>query len=366
MNSPRISFYHPAALCAAAGILLCLGAMPVAAEEEEKVLTEVAVHVSKITRATLRGYVTAYGMVEPEPASAGKTAASTRLATPVAGVVAEANYVEGQHVEKGAVLFQLDSRVADVAVEKAKVSVEFAEKALARQKKLLEAEGTSQKLVQESEQQLNAARHELANAQAQRALLNITAPLSGTVVRVNVKPGEAVDLTTVLADLMDLARLVVTANIPSAELSALKTGQPVELSVGHAAGADGSATPAIPNGTLNFIGAQVDPKNDTALVRIAVPANTSLRPGQFVSVRIVSKERRDRLAVPVESIVKTDDESMIAIVEGDKAVQRPVKAGLRDGGLVEIESEGLKEGMIVVTKGAYGLPKETKVRVLGK
>ena len=69
--------------------------------------------------------------------------------------------------------------------------------------------------------------------------------------------------------------------------------------------------------------------------------------------------------MPVESVV-TDVEghSVIAVVEGDKAAQKPVKAGVRDGGLVEVEGEGLKEGDTVVTVGAYGLPKETKVRVL--
>jgi hypothetical protein len=41
-----------------------------------------------------------------------------------------------------------------------------------------------------------------------------------------------------------------------------------------------------------------------------------------------------------------------------------VKTGLRDGTLVEIEGEGLREGQSVVTAGAYGLPKETKVRVV--
>jgi len=51
-------------------------------------------------------------------------------------------------------------------------------------------------------------------------------------------------------------------------------------------------------------------------------------------------------------------------VQGDKAVQKPVKAGAKDGPLIEVEGDGLKEGDTVVTVGAYGLPKETKVRVL--
>jgi hypothetical protein len=43
-----------------------------------------------------------------------------------------------------------------------------------------------------------------------------------------------------------------------------------------------------------------------------------------------------------------------------------VKVGLRDGDLVEVEGVGLKEGLTVVTTGAYGLPKETRIRVIGR
>jgi hypothetical protein len=56
---------------------------------------------------------------------------------------------------------------------------------------------------------------------------------------------------------------------------------------------------------------------------------------------------------------------VIAIVRNDTAVQKAVKTGLRDGGLVEVEADGLQSGITVVTEGAYGLPRDTRVRVLG-
>ncbi len=63
-----------------------------------------------ITRTTLRGYVTAYGTIEAEPAGE-RPAASARVAPSLPGVVTAVQCVEGQHVAKGALLFQLDSRV---------------------------------------------------------------------------------------------------------------------------------------------------------------------------------------------------------------------------------------------------------------
>lgn len=326
-------------------------------EEEQKPETEVPVHVGKIARATLRAHVTAYGTVEAEPPGE-RAAASARVAPSVPGVVTAVKCAEGQRVDKGAVLFQLDSRAADVAVEKARKAAEFAEKTLDRQKKLMQVDGTSQKLVLDAEQALAGARSELATAQTQQALLQVQAPLAGTVARVNTKPGEAVDLTSVLAEVIDLDRLVVTASVPSAELAELKVGQPAE------ALADGVV---VTNASLVYISPQVDAKIGTALLRATLPARSGLRPGQFVTLRIVSEEHKDRLVVPAGSVVKNEEGgTVIAVVQGDKAALKPVKAGLRDGDLIEVEGDGLKEGMSVVTEGAYGLPKETKIHILGK
>lgn len=317
---------------------------PAAPEAAEAMpATEVAVHVGKITRTTLRGYVTAYGTVAPEPAGE-RPAASARVAPAVPGVIVAVNCVEGQRVAKDAVLFELDGRVADVAVA-------FAEQSLARQQRLIQVEGTSQKALQEAEQQLAAAR-------AQRALLRVQSPLAGTVTRVNVKPGEAVDLTTVLAEVIDLDRLVVSASVPAAELAALKPGQVADVVP------DRSATAVV--GALTYISPELDAATGTARVRVALPAGTGLRPGQFVTVRIVTEEHKDCLAVPVESVVQDEaGATVIAVVRQETAVQKPVKTGLRDGGQVEVSADGLQPDMAVVTQGAYALPKETKVRVLG-
>ena len=335
-------------------------------EQEEAVATEVAVHVGKIVRATLHNYVVAYGAVEPEPACKGRPPASARVFTPVAGITAEADCVEGQRVAKGETLFRMDSRVADVLVEKAKQDVAFAEKNYDRQKKLRETEATSVKVLQAAEQDLNSAGNELVSAQTQVALLTIKAPLAGTVVEVHAKPGDVVDTTTVLAEVVDLDRLVVSANVPSAELPLLKPGQSVEFSVAGATVEAGAKTPRVLTGALTFIGSEVDGKTDTVSVRVTPREKAGLRPGQFVNLRIVCEERPGCLAVPDESVVTdTDGKTVIALVEGDKAIQKPVKTGLKDGGLVEIEGEGLKEGMAIVTTDAYGLPKETKVRVVG-
>jgi membrane fusion protein (multidrug efflux system) len=340
----------PAALLAT---LLFVAPFLRAEDEEEKVETEVAVEVGKITRATLRRAITAYGVIEPE---AGNAPASARLAPAVPGIITEVNGVEGKRVEKGDILFRLDSRAADAAVAKAQMGIDFAQKNSERQKKLIAAEGTSEKLVLEAQQALAAAQTELAAAKVQQSLLRGEAPLAGTIVRFTARPGEAADITVPLVEIVDLDRLVASVHVPSAEAAEVRAEQNAQiLPANGAAPIDCKVTLVIP---------QVDPATDSVLVRLAVPKGGGVLLGQPVIARIFCEEHKDCLAVPFASVVKDGEGgATIALVEDGKATRRPIKTGLRENELIEVEGEGLSAGQTVVTVGAYGLPKETRVRV---
>jgi membrane fusion protein (multidrug efflux system) len=297
---------------------------------DETTPTIVAVQTGSLKLATLHSYIVGFGTVETAPATAEWPAAGAQLAAPSAGVVTKVNVIAGQQVTKGDVLMELNSGA---------MTVENAAEQVARQKELYAQQNTSLKNLQDAEAQL--------------ALLQVAAPLSGTVVRVNVKPGQAVDLTTVVAEVMDLNRLAVNAEIPASEAGDLKSGESVEV----------LTEPPI-TAVLSFVSPSVDKNNDTILVCALVPANSGLRPGQFVSLRIVTTLHKDCLVAPAESVV-TDEtgKSVVALVRGDEAEQTPVQTGLRENGWVEIITPELKAGDAVVTVGSYGLPEKTKISV---
>jgi len=321
-------------LCAGLGVYALLrsrGTTSASGEEEENVPTVVSVQVGALERMTLRRYVNGYGTVEPAPASASEPAADAPLGAPTSGVVANINMAEGQHVRKGAVLMTLNAGSA---------TAKYAEEELARQKKLYAQHNTSLKNLQDAEARL--------------ALLRVTAPLSGTVTRVNVKPGAAVDVNTVVAEVMDLHRLVVRTDIPASQAGELKSGQGVQV----------LTQPPVAT-TLSFVSPTVATSNGTVLARALVPPDSQLRPGQFVPVRIVTAVHTDCLAAPEESVVTdVNGRSIISLVRDDEAIRTPVHTGFRENGWVEIEGAGLKAGDTVVTVGAYGLPDKTKIRVV--
>ena len=318
----------------------------------------VDVHVAAIVRTSLRGYVSAWGTIEPEPN------ASARVAALVPGLVDRVACTEGDVVARDAILFQLDSRLIDIALDKARQTVDYATRVFERQKMLGPGEATSMQQYQDAEQNLVVAQNELRNVEAQRALLTIRSPLAGTVVRIDARPGDTVDLNRVLAQVIDLDRLVVAATVRSADVARLEVGQAVEIRTDDVAGSARSTGVPTHTSELLFIGSEVDSETGTVRIRTKVPREAGLLPGQFVNIRIAAEEHRDRLAVPVESVVTAGGRSEIAVVEGKRARRVEVTIGIEDGAVVEIEGQGLAEGMTVVTDGVYGLGDESEIRVI--
>lgn len=293
----------------------------------------VKVQVGTLRRATLHGYVTGFGLIQPAPA------ATARVAAPVAGVVKRVLVHEGQRVAAGATLIELEDRAAVVAVNAARELND-------RQRRLYAEHNASQKSLQESASQLAAA-------QARLDLLHIAAPLAGTVARLNVRPGEGVDLNTVVAEISDFDHLTIAVAIPAADAGRIALGDALAI----------SGDPAV-TAPVTFIGPAVDPSNDTVTVRADLPAGHGFRSGSVVPVRITAEQHADCLAAPEASVViRPDGQAVVARVRGDEAVQIPVKVGLREDGLTEVAGAGLAAGDTVVTIGAYGLPEHTRIEI---
>lgn len=291
----------------------------------------ISVQVGALKRMTLHRYVTGYGVVVPAPETAHRPAAASAIAAPVTGVVTKVAVAAGEHVRRGQVLVELNS---------ARMTEAYAAQEAARQERLYAQHNTSLKALQ--------------NAEAHLALLRVTAPLSGTVASVNVKPGAAVDTSTVLAEVIDLARLVVRADIPEGEASELAPEEQAEVP---------GATP-IP-ARLAYVSPTVDADDGAVMTWASLPPHSGLRPGQYVRLRIVTATHRDTLAAPSASVVtRLGGRSVMSVVRGNEAFRIPVKVGLREHGWVEVAGPGLQAGTRIVTVGAYGLPARTAIRIV--
>ncbi|HTV42020.1 MAG TPA: efflux RND transporter periplasmic adaptor subunit [Candidatus Sulfotelmatobacter sp.] len=324
-------------LCAAAGIFAIFkvhgpsGGDNDDASAGKNVPTIISVQVGTLTNITLHGYINGYGTVVAAPATANQPAAGATLAAPTAGIVAKINVVAGQQVHKGDVLMVLNSSTA---------TFNYAKAELERQKKLFAQQNTSLKNVED--------------AAAQLASLQVVAPLSGTVTSVNVRPGQAVDTTTTVAEVINLDRLALSLKIPSAQAGELQMGQEAKI----------ASQPPV-TAELSYVSSIVDPTDGTVPAWALLPSDSGLRPGEFVQFKLVTETRTNCLAAPAESVVTDDSgESSIWIVNGDQATVTNVEVGLREDDRVEILGSGIKAGDTVVTVGAYGLPDKTQIKIV--
>lgn len=290
----------------------------------------VTVQVGGLTNITLHRYVDGYGLIEASPAAAGQPAAGGTLSAPTAGVVAQVNVVPGQEVKKGDVLVELDS---------ATVTFEYAQAEVRRQNDLFSQQNTSVKNLQDAEAQLGS--------------LEVVAPVSGTVTSLDVKPGQAVDVSTTVAEVIDLNRLAVGVKIPAAQASELRAGQEVQV----------ASDPPMDT-SLSFVSPAVNADDGTVMTWAPLPPGSGLKPGQWVQLKIVTAVHTNCLAAPAESVVTDDDgNSTVALVNGDEADQIPVQTGFSENDWTEIQATNLSMGDQVVTVGAYGLADKTQIRI---
>src|SRR5258708_27549640 len=241
-----------------------------AEEAKAKPETVVSVGTGQVALMTLNAHVAAYGMVEPAPASADLPAAGSPLTSPIAGIVTAMSVIEGQHVEKGDVLLRLKSRSSDSIASD----------------------------------------------------LAITAPIAGTVTRIAVHADDPVNPATPLVELFDPGRLVVTGMVPVDDAAELKLNRPVEISTNLAN--------SKVNSTLLYVSPQVDDKTGGVIVRASVPANSGLRPGQFVKLKIATEEHVDIMAIPADSFVNNPEIAHVLLfLDENTASQKPVRGGAR-------------------------------------
>ena len=313
------------------------------------------------------------------------------------GVVTRISVEEGDAVSKGALLAVLANPRLEAAATRARVDLGKARRN-AEQAERLHAKGAiSEAELLEAREVLQAARASWREATGSRDFTHLTSPIDGTVSVRDVRIGELAGGAQRAFQVVDLHRLRVIAQLPEKDLSLVHLGQSVMLQGAY-------DTDARSTGTIHRISPVVDPASGTVRVTIAVDAGSgSLRPGQFVKVRVEVDRHTDVLTIPRTAVVWRDgtptayrvvdapdkkskkhgkkepnffEKLMAANEDADDAFdpwaevpRRQVEAvrlklGFSDPDRAEV-TEGLSEGDLVVAIGADHLHHESRVKLPG-
>jgi membrane fusion protein (multidrug efflux system) len=285
----------------------------------------------------------------------------------VTGYLIKQNYTEGQLVKKGQILFEIDPRTFQAAVDQAKGDLDRAEAAyvtakaeLARVKPLAAKNAVSQRDLDDAtgremstRASVAAAAANLEKAQLDLSFTKITSPVDGiagiakTQLGNLVGPNSSQELTTVSS----VNPIKAYINVSEREYLTIRdSNQNVENIALELKLADGSTYPH--KGKFALADRQIDPTTGTLKVGslFSNPEN-ALRPGGFAIVKALMSVRKGALLVPQRAVIDLQGKTLLAIIGADnKAAIRTVKTGERIGS-DWIIAEGLKPGEKVVVEG---------------
>jgi membrane fusion protein (multidrug efflux system) len=341
----------------------------------------VAVEATKVSASEVTGAIEATGSLSYKFGADVKSEYT--------GIVTDVHVNEWVRVKKGDPLAKLDTREAEVVLQKARAAVEVAKanilqaevsqnranREFERAQKLKETGLITQQAfddarteteaakarIEAAKAQLKVAEEDVLYAQTRLSKSMIRSPLDGMVSFRNVNVGDFVGEMGAkpMFRIVDTRILELTVTAPSSEMGAIRIGQPLHFS-----------SDAFPGrnfvGKVMFINPVVS-EADRSIKVVAEVENREeqLKGGLFVQGRILTGKRTGVLKIPRAALLSWDvagKKGEVFVVNQDVAKRRSLQTGAILGDQVEITS-GLAAGDLVITRGGFNVKEGDKVNV---
>jgi multidrug efflux system membrane fusion protein len=356
------------ALCAAVLVGRELRGSAASAAPQAAPPPAVPVEATAARRSDVPVYLTGLGTVQALNTVTVKSRVDGQLQT--------VSYQEGQHVDAGQTLAQIDPRPFQAALDQAKATKAKDEAQLANaqldlqrfqnlhQYATAQSVDTQKALILQLQAQIEGDQAAIDNAATQLSYTTITSPLNGrTGIRL-VDQGNIVHATDTggLVVITQLHPITVIFTLPEEnlpEISAAMAKGPLTVF----ADTRGDDKP-LDQGTLQLVDNQIDQATGTIRLKATFPNKSDqLWPGQFVDVRLLLRTQANVVTVPAAAVQHGPDGLYVYAVKPDGTAEiRPVGVGQIANGTAVIES-GLAAGDSIVTAGQYRLQPGTRVQV---
>ncbi len=280
------------------------------------------------------------------------------LFSEITGRVQKIHFKEGQRVQKGALLVQVDTDILRAQRKQLKVQLDLAQKDEGRKKSLLTAKGISMEEYERSFSALESIEAEIGLIDVQISKGQIRAPFSGRVGLRRVSEGAYINPSTMITTLVKEDEVKIEFSISERYASLVKPGQTVTFKVGGTS-QDYTASVYAFESTINTDSRMLS-------VRAKMKNDANLFPGTFVSIKYNLGQEKEAMMIPAGSVIPILKGQKIMVVRNGVVVDVPVELGIRTSDKVQIMGE-VKPGDQVLTSGLLavraGMPvtvKETK------
>jgi membrane fusion protein, multidrug efflux system len=280
----------------------------------------------------------------------------------VSGKILTRDFQDGADVKKGDLLFTIDPRPFQAALDQAKAQSALDQATLKRQEDL-----RARKVISPQDYDIAVANAQKSEAAAEAAQVNldycyIKSPINGRVGLRNVDVGNLVGpSTSPLVTIQGLDPIYTDFTVAENDLTLVRKylgGPNVKVETYLP---DGSIKPR--TGALYFIDTAVQPGSGTVKARGVTPnPDRALWPSEFVRVRFILDTLRNAALVPSQAVQVSQSGPFVFVVKSDNTVDlRPVKPGQRQEGDLTVIESGVKPDETVVVTGQLALAPGAKV-----
>ena len=272
------------------------------------------------------------------------------------GVVSRLHFESGAAVRRGQLLVELDSAVERAQLASVRARQRLAALSLARSRKLVESGAIAPAQLDADQSAFGSLTADAKSLEAQIDRKQVRAPFAGRLGIRAVNLGQYLAPGTPVAVLESAESLFIDFTLPQQYLGRVNLGTVVRaLDAGEK---------LVAEGTITAIDPAVDAVTRAFKVRASAPNPAGrLRPGMFVSARVVLSEPLKVVAIPVTAVLHAAYGDSVFCVENRpgpdgkpllSARQQFVKLGETRGDFVSV-LDGLRPGQVVVTAGAFKL-----------
>jgi membrane fusion protein, multidrug efflux system len=295
---------------------------------------------------------------EIEALGTAKANESVEIKPRISSVVTRVAFEEGQLVQKGDLLVELENSEILAGLGVAEAALSESRSIYNRSKSLIDTQAISASNLEQLQaaMQVNIAQVEAARARLAHTV--IRAPFTGRVGLRRVSPGGFVDTSSVITTLDDTETIKLDFSIPETFLTVVSEGMDIEaMSLVYP---DRTFT-----GRVMSIDTRLDPVTRAIQIRALMPnPDGLLKPGMFLTVNL-QRNRGDVLVAPEESIVPEGSQQYVYLVQDGIAKKQAVTLGRRILGAVEI-LDGLSPNDMVITEGTQKVRHGAPVEVLNQ
>jgi membrane fusion protein (multidrug efflux system) len=279
---------------------------------------------------------------------------AVNVTTKVTNLVTAIHFQDGQRVEVGQVLVELDRAQASAELAIATADYGNSVSQFNRSKELLASQSLSKAQYDQLEAAMKANEARVSAARARLADTYIRAPFAGRVGLRRISVGSLINPGTVVTTLDDTSSVKVDFAVPDVNLGVVRSGIPLVATT--------SAWPGRRfTGKVGSVDPRIDPTSRSVTVRALLPNSEGLlKPGMFMTVRLAS-EQRAAVVIPEEALVPEQARQFVYVPAEGKASKREIRIGRRQPGRVEV-LEGLREGERVVVEGTLKLRDGATIR----